>query len=110
MNELNLLEQAVLNWVSEHYSNSALTAQIATATLTTREWTKIGFHIDITVDRSCSAVDVSFPINGPEIQSSEIENGACSLIWGNNGYIEAIELAAYGDYFNEVVNQFSLSE
>jgi hypothetical protein len=103
MNELNRLEKAVLNWVSENSDNSALTAQIATATLTKREWTKVGFHIEITVDSNCSAVDLSFPISGPEI-----EHGACSLIWGKNGYINGIELAAYGDFFGEVVSQFSL--
>lgn len=110
MNELNRLEKAVLNWVSESTGNPALSAQIATASLTKREWTKVGFHIDLAVDGNCLPVDLSFPISGPEIESSVIENGACSLIWGANGYIKGIELSAYGSFFGEVVSQFSLQE
>ena len=98
MNELSRLEKAVLNWVSENSDNSALTAQIATATLIEREWTKVGFHIGITVDSNCSAVELSFPISGPHIESPEIELGACSLIWGKNGYINGIEPAAFGSF------------
>jgi len=59
MSELNPLEKAVLEWVSESTEDSALVAQIATATLKSREWTKVGFHIDLLVDKSCPAVALS---------------------------------------------------
>lgn len=108
MKELNNIEKAVLTWISDHSENSALRAQIASVKFENREWTKVGFHIDISVDRECPALDLSFPLYGPEIESSEIEHGACSLIWREDGYINGIELAAYGSYFGETITTFTL--
>jgi len=110
INELNELELAVLDWISENTSNRALKSQLKTATLKKRSWTKVGFHVDIAVDRDCAEIDVKFPIQGPSIESPDIEHGGLSWLWGNLGYVDSIELVAYGSYFNEGIRQFTLSE
>ena len=110
MNELNKLERAVLDWVSEHSDNSVLASQLESAVLVDREWTKVGFHIDIKVDISCTAVDSSFPITGPLIESPSLEHGAGSMIWGKDGFVNGIEMFAYGDEFDEEIHNFTLQK
>ena len=91
-----------------------MTAQIENARLKERRWTKVGFYVDLEVSNDLKSIDWSsfkkegFPINGPDIESEDIEFGACSLLWGKNGYINCIELAAFGSFFKEHVKNFKL--
>jgi hypothetical protein len=110
MNQLNELEVAVLDWVSEHSGNSDLAAQLESAVFTDREWTKAGFHIGFKVDICCLPIDLAFPITGPDIDSPEIAHGGGSLILGQNGFVNGIEMFAYGDEFPEDVDIFSLQK
>ena len=110
MNQLNKLEVAVLNWVSEYVGNRDLTVQLESVVLINREWTKVGFHIDLQLNVSCNAVDLEFPITGPHIKSPQLTQGAGSNIWGQNGFINGIEMFAYGDEFAEEIHNFSLEK
>lgn len=110
MKQLNKLEMAVLDWVSKHACNPDLAVQLESAVLTDRVWTKGGLQTQLKVGLSCIAVDLSFPITGPHIESPELTHGAGSLIWGNNGFVNGIEMFAYGDEFAEGLQQFSLGK
>ena len=110
MNGLNKLEEAVLNWVSEHTENSRLINQLSTAQLKEREWTKVGFHIQLEVDKDCESLNEKFPITGPVIESKDIEHNGGLLIWGEDGCVSGLELFAYGSYFKESVSEFKLSK
>lgn len=108
----NNLEKAVLQWVIEHYKDPIVTAQIQTARLVHREWTKVGFWVQLEVSKDVTPIDDTdgLPINGPLIHSNDIDYAGLSLLWSNGGYINEIEMAAYGDFFNEYVSDFTLSE
>ena len=110
MTRLNKLEEAVLKWVSKNSDNSVLINQLETAKLKEREWTKVGFHTQLELDKSCEPLDLSFPIDGPQIESKDIEHGGGSLIWGEQGYVSGIELYSYGSSFKEHITEFKLSK
>jgi hypothetical protein len=74
----NELETAVLNWFQDHYANRELSAQIESATLVNRNWTKVGFYVDCEVSKDVLLIDVNdfgghWPINGPQLQSADIQ-------------------------------------
>ena len=111
--DFNKLELAVLAWFKNHYKDKHLSAQIESAKLINREWTKVGFWIYFTVSNETPQIDLNdfqdhWPINGPSIQSTDIQHGGGSILWGKDGYINCIEMYAFGDYFNEQVKEFIL--
>jgi hypothetical protein len=108
----NDLEKAVLLWVIDYYKDPKLTAQIQTAKLVHREWTKVGFWVQLKVSKDVASINDAdgLPIDGPLIHSNDIDYAAIALLWSNDGYINEIEMAAYGDFFNENVSDFTLSE
>lgn len=112
--ELNDLELAILNWFRDHYESESLLAQISAAKFKNRKWTKVGFYVDLDVPAESSPIDLNdfqghWPINGPDIQSDDIEHGGISMLWGKEGRINCIEMAAIGSFFRERVKQFVLS-
>jgi hypothetical protein len=109
----NELETAILNWFQDHYANRELSAQIESARLVKRKWTKVGFYVDFEVSRDALLIDVNdfgghWPINGPQLQSADIQFGGGSLLWGKDGRADCIEMYAHGDFFNEDVGVFEL--
>lgn len=128
--KFNKLEKAILEWFIENYKDLNLTTQIKSAKLVKREWTKVGFYITLKVPRNLKPIDFSiftnrefvvssfgvkkndikkgFPIYGPKIESDDIELGGDTLLWGENGYIDCIELVAFGSYFRENITSFKL--
>ena len=112
-NGFNKLERAVLEWYKEHYQNKELSAQIDAAKFVRREWTKVGFYVAFEVPRSLDAVDMNkvggnWPVDGPHIESPQIDIGALCLLWGKEGYMNCIEMVAYGENFAENVEDFEL--
>src|SRR5436190_24205396 len=112
--DFNELELAILTWFRMHYKNERLSAQIESAKFLNREWTKVGFFVKLKISTELPPIDLRdfndhWPIDGPNIQSADIEHGGGSILWGKEGYIDQIEIYAFGGYFNEKVNEFSLS-
>jgi hypothetical protein len=121
----NALEKAILQWFVDTYDDDALTAQIKAAKFTDREWTKVGFYVALDVPHDLIPVDVarvnkklaekkktephgSWPIDGPLLHSDDIEHQGGVLLWGKDGFIQTIEMYAYGDFFNEYVGAFKV--
>ena len=117
-NEFNKLERAVLDSFKEHYQNEELSAQIDAAKLVERDWTKVGFDVSMQVPHNLEVVELKelsgsqsdgkWPIDGPHIESPQIDIGALCILWGKNGYIDCIEMVAYGENFAEHVEEFKL--
>jgi len=104
----NRLEREVFKWFHSKYKDSVISRQLDTAKLTHREWTKVGFYVNFQVDRNLKKWDRPFPIDGPEIKSNDIEHGGGSLLWGEDGYLNCLELYAYGNFFREEVEEFEI--
>jgi len=81
---------------------------IGSARFLKRDWTKVGFYVYFEVSKELPPVDLHsfenhWPINGPALVSNDIQDGGGVILWGNDGYINCIELYAYGEFFNETV-------
>ena len=104
----NELETSILRWMQDYYGNPALSAQIESAKLVKRKWTGVGFYVYLDVSRETLPVDVDdfegwWPIRGPDLRSEDIHLEGSSILWGEGGWIDCIEMFAYGDFFNEDV-------
>jgi hypothetical protein len=113
--DFNPLELAVLHWMKNHGQDQNLTLQIDSAKFIGRRWTKVGYYTDLEVPKHLPAVDLiniggHWPVGGPNIQSPDIHNGGGSILWSEDGYITRLEMYCLGDYFNEVVEEFTLSD
>ena len=112
--DFNELELAVLEWFKRTYTISQLTAQIEDARLLKRDWTGAGFYVHFEVSRELEPINLDdfeghWPINGPSIRSDDIQYDGGTILWGTDGYIDCIEMYAFGLFFNEKVNEFVLS-
>ncbi|MCP4599559.1 MAG: hypothetical protein GY847_03300 [Proteobacteria bacterium] len=109
----NDLELAILDWLKQVYGHKQLSDQIDTAKILRRDWTRVGFYVHFEVSKELEPVDLnvlggSWPVAGPGLKSEDIDAGGDTLIWGTDGYIDCIEMYAYGDFFNEQVRMFDL--
>ncbi len=112
--DFNELELSVLEWFKSTYANARLTAQIEAARLLKRDWTRVGFFVYLEVSKELPRIGLDdfggyWPIDGPHIASEDIQYGGDAILWGANGYIDCIEMYAYGEFFSETVNRFELS-
>ncbi|HEY1011196.1 MAG TPA: hypothetical protein VGE07_00735 [Herpetosiphonaceae bacterium] len=104
---LTALEAAVLGWIRARCASAALAGQIdavlAGAAVTKREWTGVGWFVDLAAPRALppAAEDQGWPLPGPDLESADIEAGGGSLLWGADGYLTCLELFANGSFFNQ---------
>ena len=112
--EFNKLEKTIIAYFIAQHKNTVLAVQLASAKLVDREWTQVGFVVQFEVDQRIGKIDFSdssfqVPLTGPEIKSDDIEHGAGTLLWENDGYADCIEMFCYGSEFKEHVHEFELS-
>jgi len=99
------LEQAVLSAICEEHPNdrAAMEAQLATATLKTRENTGAGFFTYFDVQRA----DIN-PIgglrlrDGPNAKIKGLQHGMGFILWFKEGYADCLEGYAYAGSTTEV--------
>ena len=112
-NEFNKLEQAVINWFIEKYQDPLLSSQLNNVKLRKREWTKVGFFVWFEPLTGLLPLDLrnfngGWPINGPDLDADLIEFGGGSIMWGEDGYITHIEMYAFGSYFGQDIQEFTV--
>ncbi len=112
-NGFNKLELAILEWLKTIYNDQDLSVQVDLANFSKREWTKVGYFVHFEVPKDVAPINPNnfgsrWPIDGPGLKSEDIEYGGDSLIWGTNGYIDCIEMYAFGNFFKEQVEEFEL--
>jgi hypothetical protein len=115
MSNFNKLELAFLDWLKKTYNHRELSDQVDTAKFVKREWTKVGFFVYFEVSRQLNPIDISdfgkgWPIDGPLLMSEDIQYGGDSIIWGKDGFINCLEMYAFGEFFNEQVTDFALKD
>jgi hypothetical protein len=115
--DFNNLETAIIKWFIEHYTGTPISMQLKTAQFISREWTKAGFYVNFKVEDNQSnsllnslVKPTKIPVEGPAIIASGIEHGAGSLLWGQNGFLNCLEMYSNGGAFAENILDFSLQE
>ena len=99
MTDFSKLELAILEWLRKNYNHRQLSAQVDAAKFVKRDWTKVGFFVYFEVSKELEPISLSdfgdgWPIDGPFLESKDIEYGGESIIWGTDGYIDCIEMYA----------------
>ena len=110
LKEFNELEKAVFQWFIDTYKDENLSRQIKAAKLTERAHTGKGFYITVEIPKDIPKVDIEWPLTGPSIESKDIEYGGGSLLWGKDGFVDFLEMYAYGDTFEKNVKEFNLTD
>lgn len=108
--KFTLLEKSILDWISEKYPDPALRSQINKAIVTKREYTGVGWFVDLEIPEPRMLLDSKLisPINGPYIRSPQIEHDGGSILFHENGIIKLLELYANGDRFDKELSQYEL--
>ena len=104
-NPLTDLESAIVNWYISFYQDRALTEQLRSVRIVEREWTEVGWYVNLEVPKTAASVipneqgDGKWPIEGPQIRSSSLPQDAGVILWGEQGLVNCIEMFAYGPEF-----------
>jgi hypothetical protein len=80
--------------------------------LVKREWTKVGFYLTYELQEinNIELIEGIDHIDGPYIESQEIELNGGSILWIERGKAKTIELFSYGNRFGENIHQYKLCE
>jgi hypothetical protein len=103
--DFTLLEQAVLSAVCGENPNdrAAMEAQLATATLKTRENTGAGFFTYFDVQRiGITPVSGRRLRDGPNAKIKGLQHGMGFILWFKEGYAHCLEGYAYAESTTEV--------
>ncbi len=79
------------------------------AAFRSREYTGVGFYVNFDVPEDAPRLaPFADPHSGPEITSRELEFGAGTLLWQEDGRASCLEIYAYGDGFPEALGEYKL--
>ena len=109
--EMNQLEKDILTWMSSRSSSEAFSAQVELLKVTNREYTGVGCYTDFEIQTEKTVQPIlnhSKPYHGPYIDSPELEAGAGTHLWIEEGLIKCLEIFAYGDSFPEPLEEYKL--
>jgi hypothetical protein len=99
------LEKAILDWISSR--QPSLATRLATAEIARREHTGAGFYVYLS--HQADTKWDRLPVDGPNIESSQLEFGAGSMLWLSHGEPCCLEIYSYGNHFPEHLDEFKLS-
>lgn len=103
------LEHSILHEILKKLPE--LKDQIEACHVVKKEYTGAGFYFELDVDKKIPAVDAKIKaINGPEIKSPQLESGAGSILFLEDGYLKTLEIFAYDNSFPEALKAFELKE
>ena len=107
---LNLFERAILDWVAERTSDTALSTQLQSATVKRRDYTRTGFFVYLLAEDQCENVGSTVRPKCPHITISELMDGAGCNLFLRNGRLHYLEIYARGGFIPETVDEFKLEE
>jgi hypothetical protein len=99
------LEDSVLNAICEMYpaDTDALSAQLLTTTVRSRENSGAGFFTTFDVERDSSvAIEGERLRNGPAAKIDGLQHGMGFILWLKEGYAECLEGYAYAESTIEI--------
>lgn len=100
------LEQTVLTAICEMHSSdrATLEAQLATATLSSRENTGAGFYTRFAVERASSAALTGERSRaGPETKIDGLSYGMGFVLWLKEGYADCLEGYSYAESTTDII-------
>ncbi len=109
--QFNILEKAILNWITENSKDPSIVAQTKAAQFVERKRTNVGFYVKLAVPEGLGiigSIGKKTVVNGPGIESEDIEFNGGSLIFCEKGYLDTLEIYANGSFFKENVTNFKL--
>ncbi len=98
------LETAILDWISTRHPS--LAAALATIDVDRRDHTGAGIFVHLSADAG-DGWDRP-PVEGPCIESPDLEHGGGSLLWLLRGVPACLELYAFGVTFPTSLADFEL--
>ncbi len=103
------LESAIMEWFIKNYP--VLVFQMNNAKVIERDYTGVGFFITLKSSKDLPPLRLyGNPIEGPLIQSEQLSHGAGSILFIKDGYVDVLEIFAYGETFPENIQEFQLKE
>ena len=108
------LESAIVNWYISFYQDRALSEQLRSARIVKRQWTEVGWIVDLQVPKTAVLIipneqgDGKWPIEGPQIRSWSLPQDAGVILWGEQGLVNCLEMFSYGSVFPKELSQFEL--
>ena len=70
-----------------------------------------GFFFELSPPPNTNPTDEKIrTLDGPQIKSKKLEFGGGSILFLKKGYVEMLEVFAYGDTFPEYLDEFELQE
>jgi hypothetical protein len=106
-------ERDLIKWFIDHSGHPAVTDQLRSAVLESREYTGAGLYLNLIVpesSRKLIPLSVHSPINGPEISSPVLTNGAGSLLFHKDGVVQFVEVYTYTDELSDDLFKYSFRE
>jgi hypothetical protein len=110
---LSPLERDILAHVADRLSDSALATQVQGACVADRKFTGVGVYTTLALRNPESLPPLASrenPLHGPLIASPVLENGASSLLWQRNGFLDCIEIVAFENYYPDTQFEYSLTD
>ncbi len=110
---LSRLERDILAHVAARISDRAFSAQMQAASVAGREFTGVGVYAALAFsnrDFLPALTSHKSPIRGPLIASPVLEHGGSSLLWHSDGFLDCIEIVAFGNYYPKTDFDYSLSD
>lgn len=108
---MNQLEEDILAWMSSKSSSEAFATQAQVLKVTNREYTGVGCYTDFEIPTERNVQPIrghSQPYPGPHIEAAELEAGAGTHLWIQDGFITCLEIFAYGNSFPEDLTEYKL--
>jgi hypothetical protein len=115
--EFTPVEIAILEWCASQAACPELAAQFRAVRPTARRLTGVGSYTDLSVPAELALIPESAlsrgshgPIFGPDISAAELEHGACTQFYCDNGALVFLEIASFGDTFPWHLTDLQLSQ
>ena len=112
----NTLELAIFDSIKRTYPFDEIRAQIDAAKLKDRDFTGVGFFVDINVSLELQPIDLikltnETTITGPSIKTEILEYGAWCHVFLTDGYLSCLEIYTLGsENFPEAMNSFEIED
>lgn len=103
------LEESIVNWYKTKFPE--LRQQFESSKVKKREYSGAGFFIYYLSKSDNKPVVFNLSsksLNGPNIESSDLEYGGGSLLFFEDGIVKMIELFSYGDIFPQKLTNYTL--
>jgi hypothetical protein len=104
------LDKEIISWIADNTNNEVLSAQIASAEVSRRDYMRTGFFIYFKTpdgDGLEAVAETLRPVC-PHIESPDLMDGAGCTLFMKKGFLHYLEIYARGGFFPKTLEQFEL--